>query len=80
MWILNPTLGRAGVYQPGGMTFTVITSMLSSLGTCKKGWGGRQTTFVFSLSAKALRRAHEVEGLEILRCEYFVSCFLEFSI
>src|ERR1700676_5305829 len=57
---------------------TVIPNMNGLVGRLQK-WLAREVYDVHvPLDAKALRRAHEFAGLEILRCEYF--CFLNFGV
>jgi cyclopropane fatty-acyl-phospholipid synthase-like methyltransferase len=64
--------------KPGGTMVTVIPNMNGLVGRLQK-WLAREVYDVHvPLDAKALRRAHEFAGLEILRCEYF--CFLNFGV
>jgi SAM-dependent methyltransferase len=64
--------------KPGGTMVTVIPNMNGLVGRLQK-WLGREVYDVHvPLDAKALRRAHEVAGLDVLRCEYF--CFLNFGV
>jgi len=64
--------------KPGGTMVTVIPNMNGLVGRLQK-WLAREVYDVhIPLDAKALRRAHEAAGLEILRCEYF--CFLHFGV
>jgi cyclopropane fatty-acyl-phospholipid synthase-like methyltransferase len=64
--------------KPGGTMVTVIPNMNGIVGGLQK-WLAREVYDVhIPLDAKALRRAHEAAGLEILRCEYF--CFLHFGV
>jgi len=64
--------------KPGGTMVTVIPNMNGFVGRLQK-WLGREVYDLHvPLDAKALRRAHEVAGLEVLRCEYF--CFLNFGV
>ena len=64
--------------KPGGTMVTVIPNMNGLVGRLQK-WLGRDVYDVHvPLDAKALRRAHEVAGLDVLRCEYF--CFLNFGV
>jgi cyclopropane fatty-acyl-phospholipid synthase-like methyltransferase len=62
----------------GGTMVTVIPNMNGIVGRLQK-WLEREVYDVHvPLDAKALRRAHEVAGLNVLRCEYF--CFLNFGV
>ena len=64
--------------KPGGKMVTVIPNMNGLVGGLQK-WLAREVYDVHvPLDAKALRRAHEAAGLEILRCEYF--CFSHFGV
>ncbi len=64
--------------KPGGTIVTVIPNMNGLVGLLQK-WLGREVYDIHvPLDARALRRAHEVAGLEVLRCEYF--CFLNFGV
>ncbi|MCU1317713.1 MAG: methyltransferase family protein [Candidatus Acidoferrum typicum] len=64
--------------KPGGTMVTVIPNLNGIVGGLQK-WLGREVYDLHvPLDAKALRRAHEDAGLDVLRCEYF--CFMNFGI
>jgi 2-polyprenyl-3-methyl-5-hydroxy-6-metoxy-1,4-benzoquinol methylase len=64
--------------KPGGTMVTMIPNMNGLVGLLQK-WLGREVYDVHvPLDANALRQAHEVAGLKVLRCEYF--CFLNFGV
>ncbi|HXY09600.1 MAG TPA: class I SAM-dependent methyltransferase [Terriglobales bacterium] len=61
-----------------GQMLTVIPNMNGLVGLLQK-WLGREVYDVHvPLDEKALRRAHEGAGLNVLRCEYF--CFSHFGV
>lgn len=61
----------AAFLKPGGSLITVIPNMNGLVGLLQK-WLAREVYDVhIPLDAEALKRAHEVAGLDILRCEYF---------
>jgi SAM-dependent methyltransferase len=64
--------------KSGGTMVTVIPNMNGLVGGLQKRLAREVYDIHVPLDAKALRRAHEVAGLEILRCEYF--CFLHFGV
>jgi 2-polyprenyl-3-methyl-5-hydroxy-6-metoxy-1,4-benzoquinol methylase len=68
----------AAFVKPGGTMVTVIPNMNGIVGRLQK-WLGREVYDVHvPLDEEALRRAHEVAGLQVLKCEYF--CFLNFGV
>jgi 2-polyprenyl-3-methyl-5-hydroxy-6-metoxy-1,4-benzoquinol methylase len=68
----------AAFLKPGGTMLTMIPNMNGLVGRLQK-WLDREVYDVHvPLDAQALRRAHEVAGLQVLRCEYF--CFLNFGV
>jgi SAM-dependent methyltransferase len=77
--VTEGSLSSCGAFlKPGGTMFTLIPNMNGLVGRLQK-WLGREVYDVHvPLDAKALRRAHELAGLKVLRCEYF--CFLNFGV
>jgi cyclopropane fatty-acyl-phospholipid synthase-like methyltransferase len=68
----------AAFLKPGGTMFTVIPNMNGLVGKLQK-WLAREVYDIHvPLDAKALRRAHELAGLNVLKCEYF--CYSNFGV
>lgn len=64
--------------NPGGTMVTVIPNLNGLVGRLQK-WLGRDVYDLhIPLDVEALRRAHELAGLNVLRCEYF--CFSNFGV
>ena len=68
----------AALLKPEGVMFTLIPNMNGLVGWLQKYLAREIYDVHVPLDAGALRRAHEVAGLTILKCEYF--CFLNFGV
>lgn len=68
----------AAFLKPGGTMVTVIPNMTGLVGWLQKCLAREVYDVHVPLDARALRRSHELAGLDILRCEYF--CFLNFGV
>jgi cyclopropane fatty-acyl-phospholipid synthase-like methyltransferase len=68
----------AAFLKPGGTLITVIPNMNGLVGWLQKSLAKEVYDVHVPLDAKALRRAHEQAGLNVLTCEYF--CFLNFGV
>jgi len=68
----------AAFLKPGGTMVTVIPNMSGLVGWLQKHLAREVYDVHVPLNARAFRRAHELAGLEVLRCEYF--CFLNFGV
>lgn len=68
----------AAFLRPGGKMITVIPNMNGAVGVLQR-WLAREVYDVHvPLDSRALSRAHEAAGLEVLNCGYF--CFLNFGV
>lgn len=68
----------AAFMKPGGTMVTVIPNMNGLVGWLQKRLGREVYDIHVPLDTMALRQAHQVAGLDVLRCEYF--CFLNFGV
>ena len=68
----------AAFLKPEGRMVTIIPNMNGLVGWLQKLLAREVYDVHVSLDARALRRAHEDAGLDILRCEYF--CFSNFGV
>jgi cyclopropane fatty-acyl-phospholipid synthase-like methyltransferase len=64
--------------KPGGTMVTVIPNMNGLVGLLQKRLAREVYDVHVPLDTSALRRAHEIAGLEIVKCEYF--CFMHFGV
>jgi cyclopropane fatty-acyl-phospholipid synthase-like methyltransferase len=64
--------------KSGGTMVTVIPNMNGLVGRLQKWLAPEVYDVHVPLDAEALRQAHEVAGLNVLRCEYF--CFSNFGV
>jgi 2-polyprenyl-3-methyl-5-hydroxy-6-metoxy-1,4-benzoquinol methylase len=64
--------------KPGGTMITVIPNLNGLVGWLQKRLGREVYDIHIPLDAQALRRAHEITGLNVMTCEYF--CFLNFGV
>ena len=60
--------------KPNGIMITIIPNMVGLIGLIQKVFNRPVFDIHMALDKDALRTAHEVSGLKVLDCEYFLSC------